>query len=765
MSVYGKRSRWINLLIVLTFAVQPIFAQTSRDAQLQEALRLLNIGRSEEALRMLKSINKETPGDAAVIRRIAEIEFEAEKWSSAKDWYFKILEANSGDADAVYHLGIIYRETGKYKALILRDRDWNRSENYFVSLVDSVAAFPDVNYQFALLEHYRKEYARAVEMAEKQTALNPTPRDVVALFRFAESFLYNEGAVSLRRWADDQDQHSAVVDFFIAESYRFDKKFSTADSIYARLSADSASALPRVPLLIAWAKSGYEQNDSRRAQQFYEQSLAAVTNDIETALMFDHIKYILADEELAEYEKLTDWSAKRAFFNKVWLTRNPMPASDINYRIIEHIRRYILAERDYYYDDFRLPYNNPDRLHELVFPRVFELNDKFNDKGLVYIRHGEPDDRAFDIQSDAPLNESWLYYARGQLQHRMIFHFIQGDTQTGNNWRLSPSLPFPLLESRISWDPIYSRIINGTAIEAIAYEREMVMNSRENVRVGLNTDQHSWSKSVRTIIFPFYLATFQGGPDLSRCELYYAVSDEDVMPPKGRPASSDSVIVNFAVYDADLKTVFTKDKKVSIQSIIKSTETLGYWPDQLSFTAPAGRYQIAIDVRTPQDEAIGGYKFKFNLSDYSGDAVQMSGVVLASSITPAAETDEFYKNGLRVVPNPGKLFSRKQPMSIYFELYNLPVQKEKSFSFQVEYTLRLLEEKERNILQVIQRVFRNPQPSTSNRIERSANSKTSAEYIALDLRKYVPGIYELQVSALAPGVQDSLYKKINFELK
>lgn len=763
MSAHGSSLRWNSSLFILVLAVQPIYAQTTRDAQLQEALRLLSIGRSEESLRMLKSIDKESPDDLTVIRRIAEIEFKAEKWSNAKDWYLKVLDANAGDADAAYHLGIIYRETGKYKALILRDRDWNRAENYFTMLVDSVTAFPDVYYQFALLEHYRENYDRAVELAEKQVAFSPLPRDFVAYFRFAESFLYNKGAGSLQRWA--ADRRSGAVDFFVAESYRFGKNYAAADSIYSRLSEDSTSTLPRVPLFIAWSKSSYEQNNSRRAQLFYEQALSAVTNNIEAALMFDHIKYILADEELGAYEKLTDWPAKRTFFYRLWLSRDPMPASDINYRLIEHLRRYIAAERDYYYDDFRLPYNNPDRLNELVFPRVFELNEKFNDKGLVYIRHGEPDDRAFDIESGMPLNESWLYYARGQMQHRMIFHFVQGDTQTGNNWRLSPSLPIPLLESRISWDPIYSRILNGTAIEAIAYQREMVMNSRENVRIGLNTDQHSWSKSVRTIIFPFYLATFQDLTGLSRCELYYAVTDKDVISKKSRHTSSDSIIVNYAVYDTDLNTVFLQDKKVAIQSIMQSTETLDYWPDQLSFVAPAGRYQIAVDVRTPRDEAIGGYKFKFNISDYTGEGVKMSGVVLASSITPAVGADEFYKNGLRVVPNPGKLYSRKQPMSIYFELYNLPVQKEKTFLFQVEYTLRLLEEKERNVLQMIERVFSNPQPSTSNRIERSANSKISAEYIALDLRKYVPGIYELQVSALVPGVQDSLFKKINFELK
>ena len=755
------RTLWAALLLftALTFAA---FAQTAKDAQLHEALRLLGSGRTDEALRLFKSINRDAPDDLQVIRYLAELEFKAERWKNAKEWYDKLIDAAPDDADAAYHLGVIYRETGKYKAFILRDRDWNRSEDYFSLSAARPELFSDLYYQYALLQRYRENYARALELLEQQIQRNPLPHAVVAYFRFAESFIYNKGAEPLRQWAHERTGEAAR--FFVAESYRLQKEYAAADSIYALL-AEPSSTLPRIPLYLAWSKLAYVQKDLRRAQQLYQAALDAVHDDIEAALMFDHIKYILSDQELDEYEQLSDAAAKRAFFKRLWLQRDPMPASETNYRLLEHIRRYLVAEREHYYDGFRLPFNNPDRLNELQFPRVFDLNDKFNDKGLVYIRHGEPDDRAFDVEAGMPLNESWLYYERGQMQRRMIFHFLQGETQTGNNWRLAPSLPKPLLESRISWDPIYSRILYGTAIEAIAYEREMVRNSREDARVGLNTDQHSWDRSVKTIIFPFYMATFREDDGLSRSELYYSITDRDVFGDKVKGGAQDSVTVNFAVYSSEMDSLFGVDKKIDVATVRASCDRLGYWPDQLLFIGPPDRYQFAVDVRAPNDQAIGGYKFKFMISDYRADGVKMSGVVLASSIAPAAEGSPFYKNGLSVVPNPRKLYQRKQPISIYFELYNLPVQAGKSLLFEIEYTLRLLEERETNILQTLERIFRNRQPTTSNRIERSATSEMSVEYIALDLRKYVPGIYELQINTLVPGVSDSVYKKINFELK
>jgi hypothetical protein len=174
---------------------------------------------------------------------------------------------------------------------------------------------------------------------------------------------------------------------------------------------------------------------------------------------------------------------------------------------------------------------------------------------------------------------------------------------------------------------------------------------------------------------------------------------------------------------------------------------------------------LAVDIRTPNDEAIGGYKFRFNISDYADENLKMSGIVLAKSIRAAQKQDLFYKNGFTVVPNPGKVFTRKKPVHVYFEIYNVLQDANTRQNFVIRYTVRLLDERTRGIVQKIGRIFRNPQPSISNDVEREADKPTSVEYIALDLGKNVPGIYELSILAFVPGKEDTVSRKINFELQ
>ncbi|RPI00395.1 MAG: hypothetical protein EHM72_09345 [Calditrichaeota bacterium] len=757
-----KHGRWIGVFL-FSAVFFLLYAQTSLETDFYQARRLLLSGRLDDALSAFKSLHKEFPDNDQVIRQIAEIEFQRQNLNNAIDWYEKLLKLAPKDLDAAYHLGILYRESGKFKSFILRNRYWKKAENYFTAVLDSVSSFKDLYYQYSLLEQYREQYDHAVDLARREVADNGASQTWVGLFRVTESFLYNKGPELFQQWIGDKQD--PFFQFFMAESYRLQKRWSVADSIYHHLLMDSSAYLPKTPIYIAQAKSASEQNQEQRAQDFFIQGLACISNDVEAALMFDHSIYVFADDELDAYSKLQSVQSKQDFFYRFWASRNPMPAAEMNYRIVEHLRRYVIAERDYYFDGFRTQFSNPDRLNQLIFPRVFDLNVKFNDKGLVYIRHGEPDDRAFDIESGMPLNESWLYYPRGQMNRRLIFHFLHGETQAGNNWRLAPTIPYPLLESRISWDPMYSRILNGTAIEAISYERELIIDSRDNVSIGLNTDQHTWNKSIRTIIFPFYMATFRESDSTTRCDLYYALTKDDIMSSKSKFTLSDHIDVDYAVFDENLSQVFKSSKKVLASDIVEHSRKHGYWPDQFSYVGASGRYQFAIDVRTPGDESVGGYKFKFNMSDYSGLNTKMSGLVLAAAITSANGDANFNRGMLNIKPNPGKKYLRKQPVHVYFELYNLPISSEKASSFQVEYTVKQLEERQNNIVEIIGRIFRNPQPTTSNRIERASSEPQSAEFIALDLRKNIPGIYELQVSALVPGVQDSLIRKINFELK
>ena len=755
---------FIKSLVICLFLLAP-FAKLlpqSDDYQsrLQEGIRLYKAELLNDAKRTFRTLEKDYPDSITVLRYLGLISAEQEMWGDVRDWFGKILDIQEDDPEAHYYIGISYRETGKFKAFVLRGRDWRRAERNFVYVIENIGSYKDIYYQYALLKKYWEDYDRAVELSEEQLEHEPDDKAFVGVHRFYESFLYNQPA-KFHEWA--QSRSGERNRFYLAESYRTRGEFGDAKAIYHDLDSDNLS-MSRVPLYIALAKLKQQQEQPDSCQFFYERALATIQNDIDASLMFQDVKYILSDEEWSEYRSLKDAEAKRVFFQKIWVARDPTPASKANYRIIEHVRRVIQAEKLFYFDGVRSRVNNPDKLNFLSFPRVFELNDKFNDKGLVYIRHGEPDDRAFFVEADVPLNETWVYYPRGQLNTKMIFHFWQDNNMAGNNWRFIPSIPQFMAESRLNLDPIFGRLYTANRLEALAIDQEMKIQSNELVKLGMDTDQHSWRRSLRSIFFPFYISTFRHDETLSRGELYFSLSQRDVLPKDAPHTAEDSVSLSFAVFDLDYDVVQQNERFVQISEILDSSETLGYWPSSFEFVDAPGLYQLALDIQTPNDEAIGGYKFRFNMSSYAGDELKMSGLVVASSITPAQQQNMFYKNGLAVIPNPAKRFNRKEPIDIYFELYNV-AEPGQNQNFQLRYSVTLLEERAKGIIQQIGKIFRRAQPSIANEIERETSTPTSVEYIALDLGKNVPGVYELSVSAFVPGKTDTVSRNINFELE
>ena len=49
----------------------------------------------------------------------------------------------------------------------------------------------------------------------------------------------------------------------------------------------------------------------------------------------------------------------------------------------------------------------------------------------------------------------------------------------------------------------------------------------------------------------------------------------------------------------------------------------------------------------------------------------ISDIIPALHISPASQPGRFTKHGLRVVANPGRGFQKKDPLVLYYEVYNL----------------------------------------------------------------------------------------------
>jgi len=766
-------------IICLLFVFYPLvaFSQApdSSEQKILQAVKLYRAGNTLGASKLLLEINRDTPGNIQVLGYLGQIQALKRNWGKAKDYFQQVLKINENDFLAMYYLGICYRESGKFKAFLLRRRDWGKSERYFKAVIKARPNLKDVQYQFGLLERYRKHFFKAIDWGEKQLEITPAvPAIIIGIHRFYDSLLYHKGEKTARRWLEKRTGHRPLL--YIGESYRREKDFNKADSIFNDLLTSQDENFSLVPVRLALARSMFEQDKPEECQHYYDQAVDSMRTLTDAALIFEELKYVFSDKEYDEYQRIRNLDGKRTFFQKFWLKRAPMPGSAINLRLIEHFRRILYAEKYFRYDGFRTLFNNPDKLHYLTFPRVFSLNQKFNDKGLIYIRQGDPDDKAFDLNgangvmpsqtgvNATPSNESWLYYANG-LHKKLMFHFFIDKNGTGNNWRLAAIVPREILDSRLEWDSIFQRLYTADPIEVNSLQEEMAMRSRADAYQALNSDQHSWHDKIHPIAFPFYISTFRGDGYKTRYEIYYGLNPKDFVMDNKEPSPDQKIELGFAAYDSKWNQLYRMDRTITVGDVKTSADSLGFWIGQYAFQAVPQEINMNIFLRMPQQNGIGGYKFKYGMAIYHVENLKMSSIELAKEIIPTDENGPYVKNGLRVFPNPQRVFNRSDPVNIYFEIYNLPIGDKKSVAFNLNYKIKLLKRTRNNIFTKIKGLFSGGSKEISNLVERFSNSDTSVEYLSLDLSHQDPGQYELEITTSVKGMEDTATSKIGFELQ
>jgi hypothetical protein len=223
---------------------------------------------------------------------------------------------------------------------------------------------------------------------------------------------------------------------------------------------------------------------------------AAATDDsaVVAGLRAD-LAFIADSAELAAFDALAH-SDRAAWLRQFWEERDLESLKPRGSRLAAHYQRI---------GDARL------RFRILAFPRRYELDElwvnrdaEFDDRGLVFIRHGMPDDTASAVRAGSCPNTSWLYR---RSEGNLIFHFVARENP--DDWRLVETLanvaggagatsrvrqagPMRscgsvdgLLESRASLDPIYSRLaVTGSRMN---WERELRLTTRSR-EVGTTTD-------------------------------------------------------------------------------------------------------------------------------------------------------------------------------------------------------------------------------------------------------------------------------------
>jgi hypothetical protein len=742
-------SRFVFLIVVFTSFV--VFLTPGRARTDSTALHLVAQGNAllaenklNEAEQNFRRALQRERDLIAAMAGLGQVAIAREDWGEANDWYEKILQREPENIDAMYHRGICYRETGKFKVLLLRKLDWDKSADHFERVLAQDSLYRDTIFQYAQLQRYREKYTEAILLAHRQVRLKPElVESQCGLFRLYHYFLDHENENQAISWLQQHDSEQAR--YFIGEKLRRTGKLAAADSTLREWLVAARSVSP-VPVYLSLTRLHYQLQQPQAAEKFFWQAVEEIRNPLDAALVFEDVKYIVTDAELQAFRRLSSPQECVAFFHQLWASRDPTPAANLNARLVEHYRRLLYAEQNYLYDGFRTWFNSPDKFKYLKYPPAFYLNDRFNDKGLIYIRHGEPSERAVTVAPDIAANESWRY-GQTEISPEMIFHFVIDDNATGNNWRLTPFVNHPeFVEDRVSWGSTYHRLLRRDPLDRLRLEDEMAQQSRDAVSVGFRTDRHTWDKNVQPLKIYSYTASFKGPEGKDYFEVYYGVAMPKIDDSSHLGKTDTTVLYEngLALHDFDWNLIERRQGEITkemIAGLTKQELLIG----QYRFTVKPDSYHVAFFMRQPATQNLGGWKEKIHLPQFSENDLAISSIVLAASITPAADDGLFVKNRLRVIPNPSRSFARSQPVYVYFEVYNLTPDAQGKFSFIAEYTVSLIKKKSTGVKKLFSAFRSDVKPATTLVVERQADDTTSVEYLALDLSRSGAGEFRLNV--------------------
>lgn len=649
---------------------------------------------------------------------------EEKDWGAISRLTSAILERDPADLEARYYRAVACREAGIIRTLF-GGNQWARSTDDFEAILAVDSSYQDVLYQYALLKRYAWRYIDALEIGNAQVFAKPGSR----LMRFALLDLYRHAALfgdpgELTAWLEAHP--SSFAAYARAELLRRSGDLEMAASLHRRLAERMLKHPPIFPMqaiYLALARIHYAQDEPEDAEALVERAIAEITRAEDAAVVFNDFKYVFSPEELERYQALERPGEYREFFRVFWTGRDPTPAQAANVRLAEHYRRLLVAEQEHLYPGFRHWHNNPDRTASLEFPSTYRLSEVFNDKGAIFIRHGEPADRVLTVGGmDEPDVESWRYN-----RPAMDFHFTRAGA-VENGWRLTPEVYGRALASLEEWGFPYRWGNPG----------DMADSSRRYVMLALTTDRHTWPDDLVPIDIPLLSTAFRGEGGRTRMEYAYALP----LGALSRHADTgDTLDVEVGVILHDRRWTPAAWQTDTKHLAAKPSDRKAAVVDQLHLHVMPDSYRVALHARSLTTSHLGGYRFAEHVPDLSGPGLRMSGILPAYAIGPAREGSRPDRGGLHVDVNPFRTFSVEQPVFVYFEVYGLTRGADDLTHYGIRYTLR--QEGRRGLFG-----GRREGIALTLEIEGSGSEADPVEYAEIDVSRVSPGDYQLEITVI-----------------
>ena len=373
---------------------------------------------------------------------------------------------------------------------------------------------------------------------------------------------------------------------------------------------------------------------------------------------------IAAETDLARFDGLRG-AARAAWLHRFWTDRDHAELRADGERIREHYRRLLYARRHFALTVARRFYGARDAYRS--------GSEELDDRGVIYVRHGEPGTRLKPFVFGLMPNETWRY---GRADGDLLFHFSAGYDESGGgdlyDYRLVESVldlrgasgaPWDqLLLSRQSLSPMYGRMLNWGPYGAARARGQERGIGRASIDYGTTTDSYELQYARRLTAFADLVAV--GEQDgLPLAHFVFAIAAPETTP---TPAPNGGVVypvrVRLVALDGAEHAVARVDTAFDIH-LGRALERGEYLIGRAELAIPAGgwSWRAAIEQRDdaglvlPRDTIrVAPVAPGLALSDLA------LGIRAASARWPVTPADT-------VLLTPFTLFPERSEVELYYE--------------------------------------------------------------------------------------------------
>jgi GWxTD domain-containing protein len=522
---------------------------------------------------------------------------------------------------------------------------------------------------------------------------------------------------------------------------RVEREVGDGDSALAAFQGFLATGPDRALGLLETARTLFLLGRFDGTQPYYEG--AAIDDSVAVAGYRADLATIASDSVLGEFDR-TRGQFRADYLRHFWRDRDHVELRAEGERLREHYRRLFYARKNFYLTSL-------NRIYDIV-ERYRSGSRDFDDRGVIYIRHGEPTSRATYAAPGLEPNESWRY---ARPEGDLIFHFVaREDVQ---DFRLVESLfdvlgfsnalalkgglaatdggdPMAqqLLLSRERLAPIYGRLQTAGKISTGRFQDEERQVGQASIALGTKTDSYELEFPDELKVKTQILAVGRDSAG-SEVQIAYAIAGAGLEPVTVTQGYLYTVRVRFVGMDRLGKVAATMDTTrhfVAPAPVPDGEHLVG----RVAVKVPPGLLTYRLALKQGEESGVVLPRDTVRVGQPTSTALALSDLVLGSRGTNLywRRTDKD-----TVMFNPLRVFKRSEEMELYYELEGL--------SSGTPYTVRISVRKRGGGGGIFRKIFGGGGAAISLKFDEQATFPVASSTRALDLKQLKPGHYTLEV--------------------